>query len=37
MASRIRDAKLVTPAGSLMVLLFEMEQPTLSIIDEFLG
>lgn len=36
-ASRIRNAKLITPAGAQMVPLFEMEEPMIAMMNDFLG
>lgn len=37
LASRIRNAKLITPAGGQMVPLFEMEAPMIAMMNDFLG
>ena len=36
-ASRIRNSKLITPAGEQMVPLFEMEAPMIAMMNDFLG
>ena len=37
LASRIRNAKLITPPGTQMVPLFEMEAPVIAMLNDFLG